>query len=108
MLLIYNINNVRDVRQMKLYNTLTNKKETFKPNKENELTMYVCGPTVYNYIHIGNARPVVFFDVVRRYFSYLGYKVKYASNITDIDDRIITEAMKLKITEKEQIGRAHV
>lgn len=86
---------------MKLYNTLSNKKEIFKPNKEKELTMYVCGPTVYNYIHIGNARPVVFFDVVRRYFSYLGYKVKYASNITDIDDKIIAEAKKLNITEKE-------
>lgn len=86
---------------MKIYNTLTNKKEKFIPNKEKELNMYVCGPTVYNYIHIGNARPVVFFDVVRRYFSYLGYKVTYASNITDIDDKIIAEAKRLNLTEKE-------
>lgn len=86
---------------MKIYNTLKNKKEKFIPNKEKELTMYVCGPTVYNYIHIGNARPVVFFDVVYRYFSYLGYKVKYASNLTDIDDKIINEAKRLNIKEKE-------
>lgn len=86
---------------MKIYNTLTNKKEKFVPNKEKELNMYVCGPTVYNYIHIGNARPVVFFDVVNRYFSYLGYKVTYVSNITDIDDKIIAEAKRLNLSEKE-------
>ncbi len=86
---------------MKIYNTLTNKKEIFIPAKENQISMYVCGPTVYNYIHIGNARPVVFFDVVRRYFEYLGYQVDYVSNITDIDDKIILEAEKLNINEIE-------
>ncbi len=86
---------------MKIYNSLTDKKEEFKTIKEHELSMYVCGPTVYSYIHIGNARPVVFFDVVRRYFNYLGYFVKYVSNITDIDDKIILEASKLNIKEKE-------
>lgn len=85
---------------MKITNTLTGKKEEFKTIKENELSMYVCGPTVYNYIHIGNARPVVFFDVVRRYFEFIGYKVNYVSNITDVDDKIILEAEKLKIDEK--------
>lgn len=84
---------------MKIYNSLTNQKEDFVSQKKNHLSMYVCGPTVYNYIHIGNARPVVFFDVVRRYFEYLGYQVNYVSNITDIDDKIILEAEKLKISE---------
>ncbi len=86
---------------MKIYNTLTNKKEIFKPQNEKKLNMYVCGPTVYNFIHIGNARPVIFFDVVRRYFSYLGYEVNYVSNITDIDDKIIAEAKKLEMEEME-------
>ncbi|MBM7452895.1 cysteinyl-tRNA synthetase [Acholeplasma morum] len=85
---------------MKLFNTLSGEKEVFKPVHENKLTMYVCGPTVYNYIHIGNARPVVFFDVVKRYFTYLGYQVTYVSNITDVDDKIIEESQKLKIDEK--------
>ncbi|MDD2575139.1 MAG: cysteine--tRNA ligase [Acholeplasmataceae bacterium] len=85
---------------MKIFNTLTGKKEDFETIKEKELSMYVCGPTVYNYIHIGNARPVVFFDVVRRYFEYIGYKVNYVSNITDVDDKIILEAERLKIDEK--------
>lgn len=85
---------------MKIYNSLSGLTETFVPEKENELSMYVCGPTVYNYIHIGNARPVVFFDVVSRFFKYLGYKVKYVSNITDVDDKIIEEAIKLNIDEK--------
>jgi len=84
---------------LKLFNTLSGKKEDFIPVKKNKISMYVCGPTVYNYIHIGNARPVVFFDVVKRYFSYLGYEVTYVSNITDVDDKIIEEANKLKIDE---------
>lgn len=83
---------------IKIYNSLTNKIENFKPIKENELSMYVCGPTVYNYQHIGNARPVVFFDVVNRLFKYLGYKVTYASNFTDIDDKIIKKAKEEKVT----------
>ena len=78
--------------EIKVYNSLTNSIEQFKTIKPNELTMYVCGPTVYNYIHIGNARPVVFFDTVARYFKTLGYNVKYVSNFTDIDDKIIKKA----------------
>ena len=81
-----------DKNNIKVYNSLTNKVENFKPIKENEISMYVCGPTVYNYIHIGNARPVVFFDVVSRFFQYVGYKVKFVSNFTDIDDKIIKKA----------------
>lgn len=77
---------------IKLYNTLTAKLEEFKPLKEKEVSMYVCGPTVYNYIHIGNARPAVFFDTVRRYFEYRGYKVKYVQNFTDVDDKMILKA----------------
>ena len=77
---------------IKIYNSLTNKLEEFKPIKENELSMYVCGSTVYNDMHIGNARPVVFFDVVSRFFQYVGYKVKFVSNFTDIDDKIIKKA----------------
>ncbi|NMA05223.1 MAG: cysteine--tRNA ligase [Acholeplasmataceae bacterium] len=86
---------------MKIYNSLTNKKETFKTVNPKKLNMYVCGPTVYNYIHIGNARPVVFFDVVKRYFLYKGYEVNYVVNITDVDDKIILESEKLGISEKE-------
>ncbi len=85
---------------MNIFNSLSGKEELFTPEKPNEISMYVCGPTVYNYIHIGNARPVVFFDVVKRYFKYLGYKVTYVSNITDVDDKIIDEAQKLNIDEK--------
>ena len=77
---------------IKIYNTLTRKLEEFKPVKEGEVSMYVCGPTVYNYIHIGNARPAIFFDTVRRYFEFRGYKVTYVSNFTDVDDKIIKRA----------------
>lgn len=77
---------------MKIYNTLTRKKEDFKPVKEDKVGIYVCGPTVYNYIHIGNARPIVVFDTLRRYFLYRGYDVKYVQNFTDIDDKIIDKA----------------
>lgn len=86
---------------MKIYNTLTKELEEFKPIKSNEISMYVCGPTVYSYIHIGNARPVIFFDVVRNYFQFLGYKVKYVSNFTDVDDKIIAQAQLEKISERE-------
>ncbi|MBO1005160.1 cysteine--tRNA ligase [Pseudogracilibacillus auburnensis] len=78
-----------------IYNTLTKEKESFKPIVENEVKMYVCGPTVYNYIHIGNARPAIVFDTVRRYFEYKGYKVDYVLNFTDVDDKIIDAASKL-------------
>ncbi|MCO7127471.1 cysteine--tRNA ligase [Sporolactobacillus shoreicorticis] len=74
---------------LKVYNTLTRKKELFHPIEKDKVRMYVCGPTVYNYIHIGNARPAVVFDTVRRYFEYRGYIVKYVSNFTDVDDRLI-------------------
>ena len=77
---------------IKLYNSLTNKLEEFKPLKDNEISMYVCGSTVYNDMHIGNARPIVFFDVVSRFFQYVGYDVKFVSNFTDIDDKIIKKA----------------
>ncbi|MBP9479441.1 MAG: cysteine--tRNA ligase [Sebaldella sp.] len=77
---------------MKFYNTLTNKLEEFIPVEEKKVKMYVCGPTVYNYIHIGNARPIVVFDILARYFKYKGYKVEYVQNFTDIDDKMITKA----------------
>src|SRR5699024_12406932 len=70
-------------------NTLTREKERFTPIDANEVKMYVCGPTVYNYIHIGNARPAIVFDTVRRYFEYKGFDVKYVLNFTDVDDKII-------------------
>lgn len=77
---------------LKVYNTLTRKKEEFKPLVSGQISMYVCGPTVYNYIHIGNARSSIAFDTIRRYFEYKGYKVKYVSNFTDVDDKMINEA----------------
>lgn len=86
---------------MKLYNTLTNKKEEFIPIKEGEVKMYVCGPTVYNYIHLGNARPFTVFDVLRRYFIYKGYDVTYVQNFTDVDDKIINRANEEGISAKE-------
>ena len=79
---------------MKLYNTLTRKKEEFVPLEEGKVKMYVCGPTVYDYIHIGNARPYVIFDTIRRYMEYKGYEVKYVQNFTDVDDKIINKAIK--------------
>ena len=78
---------------MKIYNTLSRQKEEFVPNEEGKVRMYVCGPTVYNYIHIGNARPMIMFDTVRRYFEYKGYEVNYVSNFTDVDDKIIKAAI---------------
>lgn len=77
---------------MKIYNTLSQKKEEFVPITEGKVGMYVCGPTVYNYIHIGNARPMIVFDTVRRYLEYKGYEVNYVSNFTDVDDKIIKKA----------------
>ncbi len=86
---------------MLIYNTYTRKKEEFKPIEENKVKMYICGPTVYNYIHIGNARPVLFFDLVHRYFNYLGYEVEFVSNVTDVDDKIINRAIEEEVTEAE-------
>lgn len=80
---------------IRLYNTLTRKKEEFKPIEPNKVKMYVCGPTVYNYIHIGNARPAIVFDTVRRYFKFRGYDVQYVQNFTDVDDKIIKAANEL-------------
>ena len=79
---------------MKLYNTLAKGKEEFEPIEEGKVRMYVCGPTVYNFIHIGNARPMIVFDTVRRYFEYKGYEVNYVSNFTDVDDKIIKKAIE--------------
>ncbi len=80
--------------QIMIYNTLEKKKMPFVPLEEGKVKMYVCGPTTYNYIHIGNARPIVVFDTVRRYFKYLGYDVTFVSNFTDVDDKIINRANK--------------
>ena len=77
---------------MKIYNTLTRKKEDFKPIQAGKVLIYVCGPTVYNYIHIGNSRPMIIYDTLRRYLLYIGYDVKFVSNFTDIDDKIINRA----------------
>ena len=84
-----------------IYNSLTNKMEEFKPINGNKVNMYVCGPTVYGYIHIGNARPVIFYDMMKRYLEFLGYEVTYASNITDVDDKIINKAIEQGKTEEE-------
>ena len=86
---------------IKIHNTLTGKMDEFKPMIPGEVSMYVCGPTVYNYIHIGNARPAMFFDTVRRYFEYRGYKVKYVQNFTDVDDKMIKRANEEGITLKD-------
>lgn len=86
---------------MRIYNTLSRQTEPFKSIHPGIVNIYVCGPTVYNFIHIGNARPVIFFDVVRRTFEYLGYAVKFVSNLTDIDDKIITRAKELEVSEQE-------
>lgn len=87
--------------EIKFYNSLSKKIETFVPLKEGEVSMYVCGPTVYNYPHIGNMRPVVVFDTLRRFLEYIGYKVTYVSNFTDVDDKIINEAKLKNISEYE-------
>ena len=86
---------------MKIYNTLTRKKEEFVPIDKNEVKMYSCGPTVYDYFHIGNARPFIIFDTMRRYLEYRGYTVKFVQNFTDIDDKMIKRANAEGITVKE-------
>lgn len=90
---------------IKIYNTLSRTKEEFHPLKEGKVKMYVCGPTVYNYIHIGNGRSTVSFDTVRRYLEFRGYEVNYVSNFTDVDDKIIRAAKELKITAPEVADR---
>ncbi|MGI6751446.1 MAG: cysteine--tRNA ligase [Anaerovoracaceae bacterium] len=86
---------------MKIYNTLTRQKEEFIPIDENEVKIYVCGPTVYNYFHIGNARPFVVFDTLRKYLEYRGYNVKYVQNFTDVDDKIINRAREEGLSPSE-------
>ena len=86
---------------LKIYNTLTRKKEEFVPLEAGKVKMYVCGPTVYNYIHIGNARSTVAFDTVRRYLEFRDYEVNFVSNFTDVDDKIIKAAKELSITAPE-------
>ena len=86
---------------MRIYNTLTKSKQEFHPIREGKVGMYVCGPTVYNYIHIGNARPMIVFDTVRRYLEYKGYEVNYVSNFTDVDDKIIKKAMEEGVDASE-------
>ncbi len=86
---------------MKIYNTLTRKKEEFVPIEEGKVKMYVCGPTVYDLIHIGNARPMIVFDTFRRYLEYKGYEVKFVSNFTDVDDKIIKKSIEMGIDSKE-------
>ncbi len=99
---VYNRKEKKEKKQvMKLYNTLSKRKEEFTPLEEGKVRMYVCGPTVYNFIHIGNARPMIVFDTVRRYFEYKGYDVNYVSNFTDVDDKIIKKAIEEGVTSDE-------
>ena len=92
---------------MKIFNTLSRRKEEFVPLEEGKVKMYVCGPTVYNFIHIGNARPMIVFDTVRRYFEYRGYEVNYVSNFTDVDDKIIKKANEEGV-DAETISRRYI
>lgn len=91
---------LKEIVMLRVFNTMTREKEEFHPITEGIVNMYVCGPTVYNYIHIGNARSAIAFDTIRRYFEYTGYKVNYVSNFTDVDDKIIKAAKAEGITEK--------
>ena len=90
---------------MKIYNTMTKKKEEFQTIEDGKVRMYVCGPTVYNLIHIGNARPMIVFDTVRRYMEYVGYQVNYVTNFTDVDDKIIKAAIEEGVTAEEIANR---
>lgn len=92
---------------MRIYNTLTKSKEEFKPIEEGKVSMYVCGPTVYNYIHIGNARPMIVFDTARRYMEYKGLEVNYVSNFTDVDDKIIKKALEEGV-DSEVISKRYI
>ena len=86
---------------LKFYNTLGREMQEFKPIKEGEVTMYTCGPTVYNYVHIGNLRAVMSYDLMKRYLTYKGFKVKHVMNITDVDDKTIRDSQKEGKTLKE-------
>ena len=94
-------------KSMKIFNTLSRKKEEFVPLTPGEVKMYVCGPTVYNFIHIGNARPMIVFDTVRRYFEYKGYDVRYVSNFTDVDDKIIKKAIEEGV-DADTVSRRYI
>ena len=85
--------------EIKLFNSLSNKIEVFKPIKEGEVSIYCCGPTVYGDAHVGNTRPVVVFDTLRRFFEHVGYRVKLVSNFTDVDDKIINRALEEGVSE---------
>ena len=89
------------MEKVTLYNSLTNKLEELKPIEEGKVSIYVCGPTVYNSPHIGNIRPVIVFDVLRRLLTYIGYDVTFVSNFTDVDDKIINRSIELGVSEKE-------
>ena len=86
---------------MKIFNTLNRQKEDFVPLEPGKVKMYACGPTVYNFIHIGNARPICVFDTLRRYLEYKGYNVTFVQNFTDIDDKLINKAKEEGVTVKE-------
>jgi cysteinyl-tRNA synthetase len=92
---------------MQIYNTLTRKKEEFIPRNPPEVTMYVCGPTVYDLFHIGNARSFIMADIIRRYLEFKGYKVKYAMNLTDIDDKIIRKSNQEK-TDAKNVAEKYI
>jgi len=89
---------------MKIFNTLTREKEEFVPIEPGKVKMYACGPTVYNFIHIGNARPICVFDTLRRYLEFRGYEVTFVQNFTDIDDKIIKKANEEGVSAKEIAG----
>lgn len=93
------------MNKLKVYNTLTGKKEVFVPLIPGKVSMYVCGPTTYNYIHLGNARPLVIFDTVRRYLEYMGYEVTFVQNFTDVDDKIIKKSQEENVQPQELAGR---
>ena len=86
---------------IQIFNTLTNRKEPLQTIEPDSVRMYVCGPTVYNYIHIGNARPICVFDVFRRFLEYMGYQVKFVQNFTDVNDKIIRQAKEEGISPEE-------
>ena len=90
---------------IKVYNTMSGKKEELQPRREGEISMYVCGPTVYNYIHVGNGRAYLTFDIIKRYLRYQGYKVTHVQNFTDVDDKIINRAAEESTTPSELARR---
>ena len=95
------------MEEIKVYNTLTKEKEVFKPITPGEVKIYVCGVTPYNHPHIGNARPAVTWDIIRRYLEYIGYKVKFVQNFTDVDDKIIKKAIEESV-DAETISKRYI